>query len=68
MAGAPVLHLLSGPNGAGKSALFDAVIGPTTRLVVVNATLIERRQPFVTDTMFSHPSKLDLVRAARAGG
>lgn len=30
--------------------------------------LIELRQPFIAETVFSHPSKLDLVRAARAAG
>ena len=36
----PVLHLLVGPNGAGKSSLHDLVIGPVTRLELVNADVI----------------------------
>lgn len=69
----PVLHLIAGPNGAGKSMLFDLVIGPATGLELVNADVIaaERREDllasgssFVTETVFSHESKLDLVKAA----
>lgn len=30
--------------------------------------LIELRRPFIAETVFSHPSKLDLIRAARAAG
>jgi predicted ABC-type ATPase len=30
------------------------------------ATLIERELPFIAETVFSHPSKLDLVTAAKA--
>jgi predicted ABC-type ATPase len=29
---------------------------------------LQRGEPFIAETVFSHPSKLDLVRAARAGG
>ncbi|MEO7555397.1 MAG: zeta toxin family protein [Acidimicrobiales bacterium] len=92
----PVLHVLVGPNGAGKSSLFDAVIGPTTHLELVNAVviaierwpndpagksyeaaaiaathrmeLIEQRRSFVTETVFSHKSKLELVAAAVGAG
>ncbi|MSO86059.1 MAG: ATPase [Acidimicrobiia bacterium] len=88
----PVLHLVVGPNGAGKSTLHELVIGPTTRLELVNADviavqnwpddaarrsydaaalaatrraeLIEARTSFVTETVFSHRSKLELVSAA----
>lgn len=45
----PVLHLVAGPNGAGKSTLVSRVIAPVTHL------------PCVTETVFSHESKLDLV-------
>ncbi len=71
----PVLHLLAGPNGSGKSQLFAEVIGPVTHLEFVNADeiaaaieLIAARTSFATETVFSHPSKLDLVRQARAAG
>lgn len=30
--------------------------------------LLELRRPFIAETVFSHPSKLDLLRAARAAG
>jgi len=92
----PVLHLLAGPNGAGKSALYDAVIGPTIHLELVNAdaiavgrwpedptgksyeaavvaaerraALMEARVSFVTETVFSHESKLELVHTAVGAG
>jgi predicted ABC-type ATPase len=32
------------------------------------AKLIELGQPFIAETVFSHPSKLDLIRAAHAAG
>jgi len=32
------------------------------------AKLIELGRPFIAETVFSHPSKLDLIRAARANG
>jgi predicted ABC-type ATPase len=31
-------------------------------------TLIDRRQPFIAETVFSHPSKLDLIETARRTG
>lgn len=92
----PVLHVVVGPNGAGKSTLYDEVIGPATRLEVVNADviaaqrwpddaagrsyeaatiaagrrseLITAKTSFVTETVFSHESKLELVRAAIEAG
>ena len=32
------------------------------------ARLIELGRPFIAETVFSHPSKLDLIRSARGGG
>ncbi len=32
------------------------------------ARLLERREPFIAETVFSHPSKLDLIDAAIAAG
>jgi predicted ABC-type ATPase len=92
----PVLHVIAGPNGAGKSTLYDRVIGPVTKLELVNADVIaardwpddaaahaydalrlaaERRDEllaartsFVTETVFSHESKVDLVKAAVEAG
>ncbi|MEZ0366266.1 zeta toxin family protein [Mycobacterium sp. pUA109] len=32
------------------------------------AHLISARRPFIAETVFSHPSKLDLIRTARAAG
>ena len=73
----PVLHLLVGPNGSGKSTLYERVIGPTTHLEFVNADvnaadrwpeLIDGRRSFVAETVFSHESKLDLVRSALDAG
>lgn len=32
------------------------------------ATLIDWRRPFIAETVFSHPSKLELIRTARAAG
>ena len=60
----PVLHLLAGPNGAGKTAFYEHVLAPVTHLPFINAD----RTSFVTETVFSHPSKVDLVRAAAAAG
>lgn len=92
----PVLHLIVGPNGSGKSTLHDMVIGPATRLEVVNADvpaarywpddtvdhayevarlatqrraeLIAQPASFVTETVFSHESKAQLIRDARHTG
>jgi predicted ABC-type ATPase len=92
----PVLHLIAGPNGAGKSTLHDLVIGPVTRLELVDADVIAAREwpedvsahayeasrlaaerrdqllaarrSFITATVFSHESKVDLVKAAAAAG
>ena len=36
----PVLHLIVGPNGAGKSTLYAKLIGPITRLDLVDANEI----------------------------
>jgi predicted ABC-type ATPase len=94
--GDPVLHVLAGPNGAGKSTLHDLVIGPVTKLELVNADLLaeehwpgeatahayaasrmaaERRDEllaartsFITETVFSHESKVDLVKSAAEAG
>jgi len=66
----PALHLIAGPNGAGKSTLYEKVIGPATRLPFVNADAeqrnasLEAAASFVAETVFSHPSKLDLVSNA----
>ena len=92
----PVLHVIAGPNGAGKSTLHDRVIGPVTKLELVNADVIAAREwpddaaahaydaarlaaerrdellaartSFVTETVFSHESKVDLVKAAAEAG
>ncbi|KQS00755.1 ATPase [Williamsia sp. Leaf354] len=77
MAAGPVLHVVVGPNGAGKSTLYDLVLEPTTQLPFVNADgttaderaeLLAERRSFVTETEFSHPSKLDLIRSAASAG
>lgn len=73
----PVLVVLAGPNGAGKSTLFTEVLGPILHLEFVNADviaaerraeLLDARQSFVTETVFSHPSKVELLRDAAALG
>lgn len=92
----PVLHLIAGPNGAGKSTLYELVVGPVTRLELVNADIIAAREwpddaaahgyeasllaaerrdellaertSFATETVFSHESKVGLVKAAVAAG
>ncbi|MEN2740005.1 zeta toxin family protein [Microbacterium sp. X-17] len=72
----PVLHVLAGPNGAGKSTYVARILEPVTHLPFVNADLIaaERsqllaaRRSFLTETVFSHPSKLALLDEAIARG
>lgn len=59
----PVLHLLAGPNGAGKSTFVMEVLQPVTHLPFVNA-----EPSFITETVFSHPSKVELVGHAVAVG
>jgi predicted ABC-type ATPase len=49
------------PGDATAHAYDAARIAEHTR-----AQLIARRQPFIAETVFSHPAKLDLVRAAQA--
>lgn len=42
----PLLHLLAGPNGAGKSSYIRDVLGPVTRLPLVDAdTIAAERWP-----------------------
>ena len=65
----PVLHVVAGPNGSGKTTLCTRVLIPATRLPFVNADEIAReRGSFIAETVFSHPSKLDLVLRAGAAG
>ena len=73
----PILHLLAGPNGAGKSTYADRILQPVTRLPLVNADVIAAEErarlltagtSFITETVFSHPSKLELVDDALARG
>ncbi len=75
--GDPVLHLIAGPDGAGKTTLHRAVIGPVVHLPFINADVIAQqeradclaeRRSFVTETVFSHPSKLELLEAAKTAG
>ena len=62
----PVLHVLAGPNGSGKTTLVERVLRPATSLPFVNAEhLIGSRQSFLAETVFSHHSKVDLLRLAR---
>lgn len=71
----PVLHLLAGPNGAGKSTFYAEVLQPVTHLEFVNTDMIAAQQwpgdelrSFVTETVFSHPSKVQLLRDAEVAG
>jgi len=57
----PVLHLVVGPNGAGKTTFSHSVLEPATHLPA-------KGRSFVAETVFSHPSKLDLIRRARERG
>lgn len=74
--GDPVLHLLVGPNGSGKSSLWTYVLEQELHLEFVNVDAIAERRAelltephsFVTETVFSHPSKVELVRSAVAAG
>lgn len=51
------------PDGLAEHAYEAARIAAGTR-----AKLIELGESFIAETVFSHPSKLDLVDAARAAG
>jgi predicted ABC-type ATPase len=51
------------PHDAEAHSYEAARIAAATR-----EALIARREPFMTETVFSHPSKLDLLRAAGAAG
>lgn len=51
------------PDDPEAHAYDAARIAADTR-----AKLIATRRPFIAETVFSHPSKLDLIRAARAAG
>lgn len=64
----PVLHLLAGPNGAGKSNYVHDVLGPTTNLPFINADEIAEGSSFLSETVFTHPSKIDLVADAVDAG
>jgi predicted ABC-type ATPase len=68
----PVLHLLAGPNGSGKSTYVALILQPVAHLQFVNADertrMLANRRSFITETVFSHPSKLELVSDALARG
>jgi predicted ABC-type ATPase len=51
------------PDDPASHAYEAAGVAADTR-----AKLIELGQPFIAETVFSHPSKLDLIRAAHAEG
>jgi predicted ABC-type ATPase len=51
------------PDDAEAQSYEAARIAAATR-----ETLIDRRQPFIAETVFSHPSKLDLIETARRAG
>ena len=51
------------PQDPAAHAYEAARIAAATRV-----SLIEMGRPFIAETVFSHPSKLDLIRAARAAG
>jgi predicted ABC-type ATPase len=51
------------PDSAEQHSYDAAQIAAGTR-----AALIERRLPLIAETVFSHPSKLDLITAAHAAG
>ena len=64
----PDLYLLAGPNGSGKSTYVYRVLRPVTNLPFVNADertrLFAGGRSFITETVFSHPSKIELVEQA----
>jgi predicted ABC-type ATPase len=51
------------PDDPEDHAYDAAQVAADTR-----AKLIETQRPFIAETVFSHPSKLDLIRTARAAG
>jgi predicted ABC-type ATPase len=57
-----IAHRRWGPRAAAHA--YDAAQLAAKR----RGTLIEQRRSFVTESVFSHPSKLDLIRDLRAAG
>jgi predicted ABC-type ATPase len=51
------------PDNAEAHAYEAAAVAAQTR-----AQLIERREPLIAETVFSHPSKLELIEVAQAAG
>lgn len=78
----PVLHVLAGPDGSGKSTFYEGWVRrrcPDAELVdrdrVSQAEAEQRRGELITakrslvvESTFSHPSRLDLLKEARAAG
>jgi predicted ABC-type ATPase len=71
----PVLHVLAGPNGSGKCTFVREVLGPVTHLPFINADeiaardqAIAARRSVITETVFSHPSKVELIKQSLAAG
>ena len=63
------LDLVARPSGSSKSTFVERVIAPRrSGLAFVNADVIDAREPFIAETVFSHPSKLDLIGRARVAG
>lgn len=63
MVDADLIALQRWPDDAEAHSYEAARIAASTR-----EALIARRQPFIAETVFSHPSKLDLLRKASAAG
>lgn len=64
----PLLHLLAGPNGAGKSSYVRDALEPVTRLPFINADELAAGESFISETVFSHPSEIQLVSDAVGAG
>jgi predicted ABC-type ATPase len=70
----PSLILLAGPSRAGKSTLYQTRIAPSFAGPFIDEDLIQwdelrdARKSFVTETVCSHPSKLDIITDARKCG
>ncbi len=57
------LDLVVGSDDAGKSTFIELTLAAGTR-----TKLIELGESFIAETVFSHPSKLELLDAADAAG
>ena len=67
----PVLHVIAGPTRRARPTFDAKILAPATHVELVNAERerrMQERTSFATETVFSHDSKVTLLRDAQQAG